>query len=111
MNLGLRDAVFLGPVLAEHLRMSYKEATTARRTDLDKPLEQWAAWRHAQGLKVIALAKRGLTFASWRDELTWWYGMVPVNWVSVRNAALWVLSFTGYGKRMIPWALSGLKNP
>ncbi|KAF5390944.1 hypothetical protein D9757_003941 [Collybiopsis confluens] len=55
MNLGLRDAVGLGPVLARHIRGL--ERIEGSKQDISA-LENYAAARHAQGLKVIRLTKR-----------------------------------------------------
>ena len=109
MNLGLRDAVFLGPVLAEHLKRS-TGAETVSRAELDAPLKEWAAWRHEQALKVIALAKGLMSIATWQDKTTWYFGFIPVNWVSVRNFLFWVGGVTGTAKKRAPWRLSGLQN-
>ncbi|PSR74918.1 hypothetical protein PHLCEN_2v9452 [Hermanssonia centrifuga] len=110
MNLGLRDAVFLGPVLAEHLKRSARVQTPSERAKLDEPLKNWADSRHVQALKIIALAKRILGGASWKDEITWYFGVIPVNWAKVRSALLGLASLAGYTKKMVPWALSGLAN-
>ncbi|KIP09123.1 hypothetical protein PHLGIDRAFT_116686 [Phlebiopsis gigantea 11061_1 CR5-6] len=109
MNLGIRDAVFLGPVLAAHVARA--AAGDADRAALDAPLQAWAANRHETALKVIRLAKAGLARASIKDETTWYLGFVPVNWLKLRNFMLWIMTSTGIMPRLVPWQLSGLKNP
>ena len=69
----------------------------------------WAADRHAKALKVIKLAKGLLGAATWKDEITWYLGCVPVNWVYVRNFMMSLGRWTGMAQKM-PWALSGLQN-
>lgn len=109
LNLGLRDAIFLAPVLADHSRQMAKE--TADRAKADKLLQAWADIRHQRALKVIRLAKEGHKFSTWKDERVWYLGIIPVNWVRVRNFMLWLMEVTGYANRIPPWQLSGLKNP
>ena len=111
MNLGLRDAVFLAPVLMEHLHASEnsKATTPTERERLDKPLKKWGDWRHKQALTVIHIAKGVLSFATWKDEIKWYFGIIPVNWVKVRNFVMWFLGVTGLRARN-PWKLSGLGN-
>lgn len=109
MNLGIRDAVFLGPVLAAHVARA--AAGDTDRAALDAPLQAWAANRHETALKVIRLAKAGLARASIKDETTWYLGFVPVNWLKLRNFMLWIMTSTGIMPRLVPWQLSGLKNP
>ena len=104
MNLGLRDAVSLGPVLAEHIKQG--QHTGAR----DARLRQWADSRHAQALNVIGLAKRMLAWAGMKNEISFYYGIIPVNWFRIRNLELWLGDVTGYIGRKMPWALSGLLN-
>jgi 2-polyprenyl-6-methoxyphenol hydroxylase-like FAD-dependent oxidoreductase len=110
MNLGIRDAVLLGPVLAEHQRRRTSAEDGQSLAQLDAPLAEWAEVRHARAIKVIALAKRVLSLGSWKDETVWYYGLIPVNWVRVRNFAMWLMNVTGYTRRVTPWQLSGLLN-
>ena len=112
MNLGIRDAVFLGPVLAEHLQRTRASAAGADRDReaVDAPLVAWARIRHERALTVIKLAKRSLSLASWKDERVWYFGIIPVNWARVRSFAMWLMSVTGYTRRVVPWELSGLRN-
>ena len=105
MNLGLRDAISLGPALARHI-VNSQQADTA-----DVDLEKWADERHAQALKVIARAKSMLAWAGAKNVPSVYYGVVPVNWFKVRNFILWAGSVTGFLKANLPWQLSGLLNP
>lgn len=109
MNLGLRDAVFLAPVLMEHLRQSANAKSAADRAKIDAPLKKWGEWRHAQALKIIALANTVLGFSTWKNETQWYYGVIPVNWVWVRSWMIWAMKLAGLGRRN-PWRLSGLAN-
>ena len=110
MNLGLRDAVFLGPILAAHARQGAHHASPEVRAKLDEPLQAWAQQRHERALEVIRFAKETLARASWKDEIVWYWGTLPVNWMKVRNFIMWFLNVTGISRRVIPWQLSGLRN-
>ncbi|KAI0818587.1 hypothetical protein BC629DRAFT_1463013 [Irpex lacteus] len=109
MNLGLRDAIFLGPVLATHIKQTSQRTSSPVTADIS--LEEWAKSRHERALKVIRLTKALLTTIRWKDEITWYYGFLPVNMVKLRQWVLWVGDITGYTKRMAAWQLSGLQNP
>ena len=110
MNLGLRDAVFLAPIIIDHLKRSEGETSLAKlRTCDEATLKVWAADRHAKALKVIKLAKNLLKVATWKDETTWYLGCLPINWVQVRNLVMWIGHWTGMSRK-VPWALSGLQN-
>jgi 2-polyprenyl-6-methoxyphenol hydroxylase-like FAD-dependent oxidoreductase len=65
MNLGLRDAIGLGPVLAAHLKAFQ---TMPAQPDLDKPLCEYAAARHTRALEVIHLTKSLIKSASYLDS-------------------------------------------
>lgn len=112
MNLGLRDAVTLGPVLAAHLRASAQTASESSpgTVTLDAPLKHWADVRHERALTVVRMVKTIISAASYKDEITWHYGFIPINWVRVRNFILWLGDVTGR-KNAAPWRLSGLLNP
>ena len=108
MNLGIRDAVFLGPVLAQHLK-SAEGMSVSDAQKLDGPLLAWAKVRHGRALKVIRTAKDAISRASIKDETVWYLGFIPVNWLKVRNFFMWVMISTGIMARVMPWQLSGLK--
>ena len=104
MNLGLRDAISLGPILAERVKNS-EDSSAA-----DDGLRKWADDRHAQALRVIDLAKGMLGWAGAKNTFSLYYGIVPVNWYKIRNLILWVGGVTGVLKKKLPWRLSGLLN-
>lgn len=110
MNLGLRDAVFLGPVLTAHAQRSARHMSPEVRAKLDEPLEAWAEQRHEVALKVIRFAKETLSSMTRKDEVVWHWGILPVNWLKVRNFMMWFWNITGIARRVVPWQLSGLKS-
>jgi 2-polyprenyl-6-methoxyphenol hydroxylase-like FAD-dependent oxidoreductase len=110
MNLGLRDAVFLGPALAQHITNSIVAQSEAERKEADEQLIKWSHQRHAQALTVIALANRTLSIFSIRRGIRWYFGIIPVNWAWVRSWTIWFFVVTGISRRVTPWRLSGLYN-
>ncbi|KAF7797478.1 hypothetical protein EIP86_008676 [Pleurotus ostreatoroseus] len=104
MNLGLRDAVSLGPVLAEHAKRNEHYGAA------DAPLKKWADDRHAQALRVIGTAKVMMRWISAQNVYSMYYGIIPVNWFKVRNWMLWTVDVTGVLQKKLPWRLSGLLN-
>ncbi|KAF7797484.1 hypothetical protein EIP86_008683 [Pleurotus ostreatoroseus] len=103
MNLGLRDAVSLGPILAEHAR-------TNEHYGADALLRKWAEDRRTQALTVIGAAKVMMTWIAAQNVYSMYYGILPVNWFKVRNFMLWLGDVTGVLQRKLPWQLSGLLN-
>lgn len=110
MNLGLRDAIFLGPVLAQHIASSAAAQSEAERVQADEQLVKWGRERRVGALTVIALANRTLSVFSIRKGLRWYYDIIPVNWAYVRSWIMWFFAATGISARMTPWQLSGLNN-
>jgi 2-polyprenyl-6-methoxyphenol hydroxylase-like FAD-dependent oxidoreductase len=98
MNLGLRDAVGLGPVLAEHHKASL---TFPCPPDIDKPLSAYAAARHARGVGVIQLTKtlvkmtKAFKPIDLGSYLSSWILSLLGKFQFVRNAAAWRLSGLG----------------
>ena len=111
MNLGLRDAVSLAPYIVDHMKQSAGLATLGELQAIDETtLQVWATDRHAKALKVIALAKTAMQYSTWKDEITWYYGFIPVNWVKVRNFIMTFGRLTGITTHRVPYMLSGLQN-
>jgi 2-polyprenyl-6-methoxyphenol hydroxylase-like FAD-dependent oxidoreductase len=108
MNLGLRDAVSLGPVLAAHIK--HCAQTASAQGDVDEPLRAWATVRHERALKVIQLTKTLLTSVRWKNEITWYKGIIPINLVKLRQWVMWLGGITGYTQETAAWQLSGLQN-
>lgn len=102
MNLGIRDAVFLGEVLVKHI----KATESMPLSEADYILAKFAAERHARALEVIAFTKTLLSIAGVKDEVVaWWF---PVNKVTLRDWMLWMLGKVYYLRREAAWSVSGL---
>src|SRR4051794_20388528 len=98
MNLGLRDAIGLGPLLAQHAQVNQASASAG---DIDKPLREYAAARHSRGLSVIDMTKslirltKAFNPESVQDHIMSWLVWLLPKFRFVRNAAAWRLSGLG----------------
>ncbi|PBK74152.1 FAD/NAD-P-binding domain-containing protein [Armillaria solidipes] len=94
MNLGLRDAILLGPVL----RKSVQD-----REEKCRELEEWGRSRRSRALNTIRTTK---TLAHLTDHL-----ISPSSFVAaVAYWTFWLLTRISFVKRMSAWRLSGLGN-
>ncbi|THH32118.1 hypothetical protein EUX98_g2061 [Antrodiella citrinella] len=109
MNLGIRDAVSLGVVLASHIAAA-ATSDASTQSSYDAPVKEWADHRRQQGLKIIRLSKTILRIASLPQETTWIWGVLPVKLTDVRNWGLWMLARSVWLQSKIAWQLSGLGN-
>ncbi|KAH0826179.1 hypothetical protein J3R83DRAFT_5611 [Lanmaoa asiatica] len=103
MNLGLRDAVFLGEALTKHIHAT----ETKPLSEADVILRDFAAARHARALEVIGLTKGLLSMMSSKNE-GWMYWWLPISAATVRDWALWVAGRLPFMQRKMAWELSGL---
>lgn len=101
MNLGLRDATGLGPILAEHIRKAALKNSDPHDEGDTAALESYAASRRILGLGNIKFTKDfmgAIDFVMRPHFLSW-----PV-W------ALRILSHFAIFKRQVAYRLSGLGN-
>ncbi|KAI6111183.1 hypothetical protein F5141DRAFT_771598 [Pisolithus sp. B1] len=102
MNLGIRDAVFLGEALAKHI----KATESMPVSEADQILTEFVTERRARALEVIGLTKTLLSIGGMKDEnVAWW---LPVSKVTLRDWALWMLGKVYYLRREAAWSISGL---
>ncbi|KAG9316019.1 hypothetical protein JVU11DRAFT_3680 [Chiua virens] len=103
MNLGLRDAIFLGEALTKHIHAS----KTKPLSETDAILCEFAALRHARALEVIKLTKGilSVTGMKYRQRMWWW---CPFDSATVRAWALWFFGSLPFVQRKLAWELSGL---
>ena len=105
MNLGLRDAIFLGETLTKHIH-----ATEARPiSEADAILREFATLRHGRALETIKLTKGILSISGmkYRERISWW---CPIDSDTVRGWVLWVLGCIPIVRRKMAWNLSGLSR-
>ncbi|KAG9316025.1 hypothetical protein JVU11DRAFT_3687 [Chiua virens] len=103
MNLGLRDAVFLGEALTKHIHAT----ATKSLSEADVLLRDFAATRHARALEVIGLTKRLLSIMGSKPG-EWMYWWLPISAATARNWLLWVGGVLPFVQQKIAWELSGL---
>ncbi|KAI6151266.1 FAD/NAD(P)-binding domain-containing protein [Pisolithus tinctorius] len=104
MNLGLRDAVFLGEVLVKHIQVT--ESASLSLPEADRILIKFVTERRTRALEVIALTKKILALFGVKDEVfAWW---LPVSKSTLRDWTLWVLGKVGYIRKQAAWNVSGL---
>jgi 2-polyprenyl-6-methoxyphenol hydroxylase-like FAD-dependent oxidoreductase len=113
MNLGLRDAIFLGPTIAAHIKQCQsRPSSTTQTSDPDAILLKFASVRRSRALTVIRMTKwlmsRVLGPPGPPSKWLWWF---PVRFGTIRNAIIRIAGRFQFVKRMAAWRLSGLAAP
>lgn len=103
MNLGIRDAVFLGDALIKHINAS---ASQPPSVDADYILREFAEERHQRALEVIAFTKNLLSLMGTQDKKISW--LFPISATTVRDWVLWLGGKLGFVQARIAWSMSGL---
>jgi 2-polyprenyl-6-methoxyphenol hydroxylase-like FAD-dependent oxidoreductase len=103
MNLGLRDAIFLGEALTKHIRAT----ETKPLSEADVILHEFATTRHTRALEVIQLTKRVLTLEGlkYRERMSWW---LPIDSETFRSWVFWTVGHLPFLQSMMVYQLSGL---
>jgi len=104
MNLGLRDGVSLGPVIAAALTMG-----TSTKTD--ETVRAHMALRRERAMKVIGVAKvmaGAVGMAPGVREKFWWS---PLDIFTVRDWVFWVLCKSRWVRETIAYKFSGIDEP
>ncbi len=101
MNLGLRDAISVGPVIAAAL-------TAGSSPETDEKLAAHMALRRERAVKVIGITKFmtgavGLS-PSVRSRFAW----SPIHIYTIRDWALWVLGKSTWMRQQLAYKFSGL---
>lgn len=103
MNLGLRDAVFLGEALSKHIHLS--ATSSDNRVDPDVVLHDFATARRDRALGTIKFTKKYLTFVSMPYSSRWW---MPISLGWIRDLIVRYCGRFAYWQSKIAWGLSGL---
>ena len=103
MNLGIRDAVFLGEAISKHINASASQPSTV---DTDHILREFAEVRHKRALEVIAFTKTLLSVAGAQDKNISW--MLSISAVTARDWMMWLGGKLGFMQARMAWAMSGL---
>lgn len=104
MNLGIRDAVTLGPVLAAAL-------TAGPSPETDEKVRAHMTLRRDRALKVIGMTKVmagavGMSPAV-REKFAW----LPINIYTVRDWVFWLLGRSSWVSQTLAYRFSGLGAP
>ncbi|KAI0766116.1 FAD/NAD-P-binding domain-containing protein [Trametes elegans] len=102
MNLGIRDAVRLAPVLAAYVHGGAAD---------DGPLRAWAVERHARAKTVIQTVKGLQRLLAAPDRTRWVLGVFPLNPTWIRNTFLRFVCMFTWWRAKGAWQVSGLGNP
>ncbi|KAG1853763.1 hypothetical protein DFJ58DRAFT_841605 [Suillus subalutaceus] len=103
MNLGIRDAVFLGEALVKHINASASQPSSV---DADYILREFAEERHKRALEVIALTKNMLSFMGMPDKKISW--LFPISATTARDWVMWLGFKFSFMQAKMAWAMSGL---
>jgi hypothetical protein len=98
MNLGLRDATFLGPTIATHINQPQSSAA-------DAILQEYASVRRSMAFAVVRLTKRALNGMS-GPTVSKWFWWFPL-W-TIRRALFRILGKIQFVRSTMAWRLSGL---
>ena len=96
MNLGIRDAVGLGPLFVKHMEQFPHDPSSA-----DKLLEEYASTRHARALSTIRLTKRSMRFIAM-------LGAMSNGWARHFGWLVALFFKIPFVTRTMAWELSGL---
>jgi len=100
MNLGLRDAVSLGPAIATHINQSQSSAT-------DAVLQEYASVRRSRALTVIRLTKTMINIMG-APAASKWFRWLPISLGAIRNTIFRIIGKFQFVRSLVAWRLSGL---
>jgi hypothetical protein len=110
MNLGLRDATYLGPIIATHIKQRLSEpSSTAQVSDPDAILLKFSSVRRSRALKVIRMTKWLMSAVSTPQSK--WFWSFSVIGEMIRNVMIKILGRFQFVQRMAAWRLSGMGAP
>ncbi|KAF8268865.1 hypothetical protein EI94DRAFT_1726541 [Lactarius quietus] len=104
MNLGIRDAVTLGPVLAAAL-------TAGPSPETDEKLRAHMTLRRDRALQVIGMTKVMAGAAGMSPAVREKFAWSPINIYTVRDWVLWFLGKSSWVGQSLAYRFSGLAAP
>ena len=104
MNLGLRDAVSLGPVIAAALTAGTSSAT-------DEKVRAHMALRRHRAVKVIGITKFMAGAVGMAPVLRSKWSWTPVDIYIVRDWVVWALGKSSWVSQTLAYKFSGLEEP
>ena len=100
MNLGVRDAVILGPVLAAHIKDHSPGA--------DHLLVEYAERRRARAIQIIGDTHFMADVVGLSPKLKDYSSWLPINAYAVRDWLLWVVGKSVKANSSLGYRFSGL---
>ena len=104
MNLGLRDAVSLGPVIAAAL-------TAGTSPETDEKVCAHMALRRQRAIKVIGITKFMAGAVGMAPEIRSKFAWSPIDIYTIRDWVLWCLGKSQWVRQTIAYKFSGLEEP
>jgi len=104
MNLGLRDAVTLGPVLAAAL-------TAGPNPETDEQVRAHMKVRRDRALKVVGMTKVMVGAVGMSPTVREKFAWSPINIYTVRDWVLWLLGKSSWVRHTLAYRFSGLGAP
>lgn len=103
MNLGLRDGISLGPVIASSI-------TAGSSPESDEKVRAHMAGRRERALKVIGITKTMSHTVGMSPALQskFWWSPIPIH--TIRDWALWLLSKSSFVKETLAYKFAGLED-
>ena len=103
MNLGLRDGISLGPVIASAI-------TAGSSPESDEKVRAHMAGRHERALKVIGITKIMSHTVGMSPVLQskFWWSPIPIH--TVRDWVLWILSKSSTVRETLAYKFAGLED-
>jgi len=104
MNLGLRDAVSLGPVIAAAL-------TAGTSPETDEKVRAHMALRRQRAVKVIGITKFMAGAVGMAPEIRSKFAWSPIDIYTIRDWVLWCLGKSQWIRQTLAYKFSGLEEP
>lgn len=104
MNLGLRDAVSLGPVIAAAL-------TAGTSPETDQKLREHMALRRQRAVKVIGITKFMAGAVGMAPAVRAKFEWLPIHIYTIRDWVVWCLGKSKWVRQTLAYKFSGLEEP
>ena len=104
MNLGLRDAIALGPVIAAGL-------TAGSTHESDEKLRALMALRRERAVKVIGITKYLTGVSGLSPTLRTRFDWSPIHIYTIRDWVVWMMNKSKWVQQTFAYKLSGLDEP
>jgi 2-polyprenyl-6-methoxyphenol hydroxylase-like FAD-dependent oxidoreductase len=103
MNLGLRDGISLGPVIAAAL-------TAGPTPESDEKVRAHMALRRERAIKVIGITKAMASALGMSPGIQAKFAWSPIHIYTIRDWALWALNQSSWVRETLAYKFSGLED-